>query len=282
MVYQTNADYIATEEALANNKLVIVIQTKKGLLWFRFVESHTIFLLSPLGNLQVHWSDINEKKTLYKLVKNLLIANPNEKLVIKPLKQQLWIEYPVPDPFKVYWCNEATEYILKKPSLELTKKRSEIETEKRIQESRAEQAKVKKALDELRHEFRFFREPTLNEVALKTGIMNTQQLGIDLLLGGWKNEAQENVKKNAEAALNLAAWLSYKEKVNQNLSLITRCKKAIDSAYMESLKHAQIILQHYPDIVPRVEENQLKWPDETKVKWIEVFAAEPPLPQTWK
>ena len=45
---------------------------------------------------------------LYKLVKNLFyVASPNEKLVIKPLRQQTSIEYPVPKSFKVYWCEEA-------------------------------------------------------------------------------------------------------------------------------------------------------------------------------
>jgi hypothetical protein len=115
----------------------------------------------------------------------------------------------------------------------------------------------------------------------KDMIVSTQQLSFDLLLAGWKNESEENVKINAQIALNLAGWLSFKEKGSQNLSLMTRCKNAIDSAFLKSLKHAKIILQHYPDMVPKVEENQLKWPDKTKAKWIEVFAAEPPPPQTW-
>ena len=75
------------------------------LIKFWFSYSLTLFLmLASTGKLQVKWSDLHEKKTLYKLVKNLLVANPNEKLVIKPLRQQTWIEYPVPESFKLYWC----------------------------------------------------------------------------------------------------------------------------------------------------------------------------------
>ena len=96
-----------------NCSLVIVDMTAKGLLWFKFKDSKTVFQLSPMGKLQVKWNNLDEKKTLYKLVKNLLVAIPNEKLVIKPLKQQMWIEYPVPDSFKVFWCDEATEFVHK-------------------------------------------------------------------------------------------------------------------------------------------------------------------------
>jgi hypothetical protein len=45
---------------------------------------------------------------------------------------------------------------------------------------------------------------------------------------------------------------------------------------------AQSILQHYSDMIPKVEKNQLKRPEQTKNKWIELSAAEPPPPQIWK
>ncbi|MCW4046324.1 MAG: hypothetical protein NWE99_02005 [Candidatus Bathyarchaeota archaeon] len=282
MVYQTNADWHATYEALVKNSLVIADTTQKGLIQFWFKDSPTLFMLSPTGKLQVKWNNLDEKKILFKLVKNLLVAGDGEKLVVKPLRQQMWIEYPVPPSFKLYWCSEATEYALKKAPLAFSKSRSEVEKEKRIAELQTKFFKIKNAVEELRHEFRFLREPTFNEVALKTGILNAQQLRTDLILAGWKNEPQERVKKNAEAALNLAAWLLYKAKGNHNLSLMARCKKAIDSADLDTLKHAQIILKHYPDIVPIVEATQLRWSEETTAKWIQVFSDEPPAPQTWK
>jgi hypothetical protein len=90
VVYQTNADLIASYEAMAKNPLVIATMTEKGLLWFKFKDNQTVFQLSSIGKLQVKWNDEHEKRTLYKLIKNLLVANPNEKLVINPLRQQTW------------------------------------------------------------------------------------------------------------------------------------------------------------------------------------------------
>src|SRR3990170_4943905 len=113
VVYETNADWTASQEAMAKNPLVVADVTEKGLLWFRFIDNHTVFLLSPMGKLQVKWTDVSEKRTLYRLVKNLLVAKPNEKLLIRPVKQQTWIEYPVPDSFKLYWCDIASEFFLK-------------------------------------------------------------------------------------------------------------------------------------------------------------------------
>ena len=118
VVYQTNADWYASREALGNNSLVKADTTEKGLIKFWFKDSPTLFMLASTGKLQVKWSDLHEKKTLYKLVKNLLVANPNEKRVIKPLRQQTWIEYPVPESFKLYWCDISTEYVLKNTTSE--------------------------------------------------------------------------------------------------------------------------------------------------------------------
>lgn len=146
----------------------------------------------------------------------------------------------------------------------------------------AEMTKIKKAVDELRHEFWFLREPTFNEVALKSGILNTRKLDTFLSFSGWKDESKEYVKKNAEYALNLAAWLSYKEKGVRDLPLMALCKKEIDLAHLDIIKHGQIILKHNPNVVPKVEPNQLNWPEATKAKWIQVFVDEPPASLTCK
>src|SRR3972149_1360996 len=114
VVYETNADWTASQEAMAKNPLVVADVTEKGLLWFRFIDNHTVFLLSPLGKLQVKWSDVSEKRTLFRLVKNLLVARSNEELLIRPVKQQTWIEYPVPESLKLYWCDNTSEYVLNK------------------------------------------------------------------------------------------------------------------------------------------------------------------------
>lgn len=291
VVYQTNADWHDSYEALAKNSLVTVEQTKKGLLWFHFKESRTVFTLSPTGKLQVKWSDLHEKRILYKQIRNLLVAKPNEKLTIKPLKQQMWIEYPVPESFRIYWCDHWAEFGLKKTSetteaertahpevAEIFKRKSlhKIEEENRISEFREQATKIKKAIEELRHEFRCFREPTLNEIALKSGCLDTRNLRIFLCTADWKSESQEETKRVTEQAINLAGWLRFKEKGELKPRLIAMSKEALESASMKAIEKAQVILKNYPTLVPNVEAAEVKWPDETKAKWVEVFGCDPP------
>jgi hypothetical protein len=278
---------------MVKNPLVVADKTEKGLLWFKFKENRTVFLLSPLGKLQVKWTDVSEKRTLFRLVKNLLVAKPNEKLVITPLKQQTWIEYPVPDSFKLYWCDKTSEFVLKKSS--------ETEEDQKVDGSKtsagasvsggvsknygekikAEWVTVMEALKELRRELRFFREPTFNEVAIKSGCLDAQNLRIGLTFAGWKTQYPEEAKWTAEKAINLAGWLQFKENGELNPQLIALSKKAIDAASMDAIGRAQVILKNYPDLVPKVNGTELKWPDETKIKWIEIFGGEPPASQSW-
>ncbi|MBT0160422.1 hypothetical protein G4O51_10695 [Candidatus Bathyarchaeota archaeon A05DMB-2] len=277
MVYQTNADWHTTYEALVNNSLVIADTTQKGLIQFWFRDSPTLFMLAPTGKLQVKWNNYDEKKILFKLVKNLLVAGDGEKLVVKPLRQQVWIEYPVPQSFKLYWCSDATEYVLKKTAIEQSKRCSEIGAKKISAEVKAEFFKVKNAVTELRREFRFFREPTFNEVALKSGCLNAQRLRNYLVLTYWKDDS-EGAELTAKQAINLAAWLRFKQSSQLDPQLIALCKKAIDSATMDALVRARLILKTYPELVPTINSGKLEWPDETKNKWIQVFGSEPPAP----
>lgn len=291
VVYQTNADWHDSYDALAKNSLVTVEQTMKGLLWFHFKESRTVFVLSPAGKLQVKWRDLHEKRIFFKQIKNLLVAKPNEKLTIKPLKQQMWIEYPVPESFKIYWCDHWAEFGLKKTSetteaertvhpeiAEIFKRKSfhKIEEENRISEFREQASKIKKAIEELRHEFRFFREPTLNEIALKSGCLDIRSLRSFLCTMDWIGESQEETKRVTEQAINLAGWLRFKEKGELKPNLIALSNEALESASIKTIKKAHVILKNYPDLVPNVEATEVRWPDETKVKWVEVFGCEPP------
>lgn len=279
VVYQTNADWYATYEALVKNSLVKTDTTQKGLIQFWFKDNPTLFMLSPAGKLQVKWNDVEEKKVLFSLVKNLLVAAPNEELVITPLKQQIWIDYPVPDSFKVYWCSEASEFALKKPVVGLSKSRYDVERGKRIAAMSAEIAEIKKAVDELKHEFRFFREPTPNEVALKSGCIDSQTIRLVLIFAGWKEgQSIEEAKWTAEQAINLAAWLHFRESGELNPQLIASSKRAIDKASMSAIAKAQVILKNYPELVPKINAGKLEWPDETKKKWVQVFGSEPPAP----
>ncbi|MEM3824237.1 MAG: hypothetical protein QXH87_04815 [Candidatus Bathyarchaeia archaeon] len=114
VVYETNADFEATWKNLTDNPLIVaaVDRTEKGLLWFRFKGTSNVFMLSPDGRLQVRWENEEEKKVLFELVKMLLVPKGST-LTIKPSKQQVWIDYPPPENFKLYWCKEETEYLQK-------------------------------------------------------------------------------------------------------------------------------------------------------------------------
>jgi ABC-type sugar transport system permease subunit len=112
IVYEINVDYETTYENLYQNSLLDnVHQTQKGLIWFRFKATQTVFIISPDGKMQVRWSNVAEKKILLKLLRNLLKPHEGQKLRIKPAKQQVWIPYPPPEPLKLYWCDEETRYI---------------------------------------------------------------------------------------------------------------------------------------------------------------------------
>ena len=100
-----------------------------------------------------------------------------------------------------------------------------------------------------------------------------------LFLAGWKPPRLNDIdyiKSLAEQTINLAAWLRFKASGELNPQLITRSKKVIDTATMSAIGRAQEILKKYPEIVPEINETELKWPDEAKKKWIEVFGCEPP------
>ena len=292
VVYETNADLIASHEAMVKNPLVVADRTEKGLLWFKFKDNHTVFLLSPLGKLQVKWSDVSEKRALFRLIKNLLVAKSNENLSITPLKQQTWIEYPVPDSFKLYWCDNTTEFVLKtSPETKEGQKMEESKTARGASGSggtskndgetfKARWVTVIEAVEELRRELKFFREPTFNEVAIKSGCLDSQILRIGLGFAGWKTQSPEEAKWTAEQAINLAGWLWFRENGELNPQLISLSKKAIDAASLDAVGRGQVILKNCPDLVPKVDGAELKWPGETKIEWIRIFGGEPPTPQS--
>jgi hypothetical protein len=199
----------------------------------------------------------------------------------------------VPDSFKLYWCDKTSEFVLRKSS--------ETEGDKKVDGSKtstgasvsggvsknyeekikAKWGTVMEALEELRRELRFFREPTFNEVALKSGCLDAQNLRIGLTFAGWKTQCPEEARWTAEEAINLAGWLRFKETGELNPQLIALSKKAIDAASIDAIGRAQVILKNYPDLVPKVAGTELKWPDETKIEWIRIFGGEPPIPQSW-
>jgi hypothetical protein len=300
VVYQTNADWYASYEALVNNSLMKADTTQKGLLQFWFKDNPTLFTLSPTGKLQVKWHSLDEKRTLYKLLRNLLVPNSNGKLVIKPLRQQVWIEYPVPESFKLYWCDNASEYVLNKSRGRIVEAR-ELCTHDRafcpvveevcvsddgegLEEKKMLNplALVGRALDELRREFRFFREPTLKEVVLKSGCADMGYLKSGLRFGHWIERSYQDAKRIGEQAINLAGLLKFQEGGELNPQVASFTRDALETASLDSVLRAQIILKNCPDLVPQVVGNELRWPEETKKAWIRVFGCEPPAAKSWR
>lgn len=110
IVYETNADYEKSYENICANSMMKAEKTQKGLIWFMFKKTNTAFMLSPNGKLQVKWNDTEEKIVLLRLIQNALVPVSGQKLDIQPSRQQVWISYPAPEPFKLYWCDEKTEY----------------------------------------------------------------------------------------------------------------------------------------------------------------------------
>jgi hypothetical protein len=298
VVYETNADWTTSQEAMAKNPLVVADVTQKGLLWFRFTDNRTVFLLSPSGKLQVKWNDVSEKRTLFRLVRNLLVAKPQEKLFIRPVKQQTWIDYPVPELFKLYWCDNTSEYVLNTPkSGGIAERELRVHTsafcpaveevcrsddEKKEKTARSPWGRVIDSLDELRREFRFFREPTLKEVVLKSGIAEMSDLKLGLRFSHWKEQSYQDAKRIGEHAINLAGLLKFQERGELNPQVAAFTRDALETASLDSILRAQTILKNCPDLVPQVVGNELRWPEETKKAWIRVFGCEPPAAKSWR
>jgi hypothetical protein len=151
---------------------------------------------------------------------------------------------------------------------------SSIENAKKAQ---AEVEAVRLALEELQRELRFFREPTLIEVSCKAGKPPATVEPILYVLAnemGWT--PQENPEKEAEQAINLAGWLCWKQRNEQNLQLQALTDGAIGSASKETLRRAQRILENYPDLVPSVSLREIVWSQKTKSMWNDVFGSEAP------
>jgi hypothetical protein len=288
VVYETNADVAASYEVMVKNPLVVADRTEKGLLWFKFRDNGTVFLLSPLGKLQVKWNDVSEKRTLFRLIRNLLVPRPNEKLSITPRKQQTWIDYPVPDSFKLYWCDQTTEFVLKKSPeakeeeqqkgpVSIATDSGNIGAVKRDVTTEVEI--VREALNSLRCKLTFFREPTLEEVAFKLGREPGPVLEMLLCFAGWKRQSPREAEKTAEDAINLTGWLRWRKEGKQNPELEPLYQKAIQGPLTGTIERAQAIFKNCSFLAPSVGYSHIEWPRITKDCWRQVFHSEPPEPK---
>jgi len=276
VVYQSNFDYEATYERLCRSGVAVVEKTEKGLIWLRFKDTRTVFLLSPGGRIQVRWANIEEKKVLLKILKNMLVPPEGQDVVLKPLKQQFFVEYPPPPNFRLYWCEAAVEYA------------KQAEFEPQLKEA------VEKAVNELRHQLYFLREPTVKEVATKVGKTPETVRPILYELApkiGWREQESQEAEREAEEAINLAGWMSWMAKGEQNAELYAMAQEAIRKAPSNIIERAKKIVENLPQLAPEAKSASYSgdsrsriwtsagleaWPEETKRAWKEVFLKEPP------
>jgi len=174
---------------------------------------------------------------------------------------------------------------------------------------------VIKAVDELRREFRLFREPSVKEVAVKLGeTPETLRSTLYKLASKieWKEQEKAEAEKEAEEAINLAGWLKWLEKKEEEkfreiseiieaeglrgmnaLQIRQVFRRKIEelngTAEGESEKaskniliRAKRILKEFPALIPDVKPISAgarlsEWPEETKRTWFRLFGTEPPI-----
>jgi hypothetical protein len=108
-------------------------------------------------------------------------------------------------------------------------------------EAEAERRIVRAAMEELRSEFRFFKEPTVNDVACRAGKHPEIVKSILYALAPetrWK-EPQEHAEREAKDAINLAGWLRWKQKGERNSQLEALSTEAINNASKDTERRAQ-------------------------------------------
>jgi len=168
-------------------------------------------------------------------------------------------------------------------------------------------------IEEARRELRFFREPTVEEIAAKIGchpedarfILNEF---VNAGLTDWREQSGQEAEKEAKDAITLAGLLFLEKEGQQTRRLKALCEKVKSMASSGVRKRAEDILKNYPDMVPKAiwespeldpkaskrpigkgvvvpdpEVNWivLQWPDETNIKWRQIFHSEPPQRQYW-
>jgi len=138
---------------------------------------------------------------------------------------------------------------------------------------------VRKALEESRCELAFFREPSVKEVAYRVGKIPEVVKPILYALApetGWK-EPDNNAERDAKDAINIAGWLLLREKGEQNYELEALLNQKLNKASKDTLRRAQAIRRNCPNLIPKVALDDIVWPEETKMRWHQVFGTAPPV-----
>lgn len=151
--------------------------------------------------------------------------------------------------------------------------------------------KVREVVEELRREFFFLREPTVKEVALRVGELPEKVRETLYSIApkiGWREQEKDEMEKEAEDAINLAGWLKWLKKGEQNSELAKMAEYALQTASRHTIEMANRILENFPEIVPEAYpsssgphhfvEAGLEWNNETLKAWRRVFKSDPPAP----
>jgi DNA-binding HxlR family transcriptional regulator len=138
---------------------------------------------------------------------------------------------------------------------------------------------VRKAVEKLRQEFAFLREPTVKEVAARVG--KTPEIAYASLYKlspkiKWREQNLQEAEKEAGDAINLAGWVRWIEKGEHNMELKRMAEEAEGTASKDTLVRARDILKNFPSLVPDVEPTGFKWPEETRRTWSRIFGSSPP------
>jgi len=176
--------------------------------------------------------------------------------------------------------------------------------------------KVRDVVEELRRQFKFFKEPQAEEVAVRVG--ETPETVRPTLFKlapkiGWKEQKKGEAEKEAENAINLAGWLKWLEKeemekfrevgemaeneevramdalqirqiFRQKIEEINMmAEEKLEKASNDVLIRAKRILKECPTLIPDVKPIPAgaklnEWPEETRRTWYRVFGSEPPTP----
>ena len=145
--------------------------------------------------------------------------------------------------------------------------------------------KVEKTVEELRLELRFFREPTAKEVAARVGeTPETARSALYRLAPttGWREQTEEEAWKEAAEAINLAGWIKWLKKGEQNQELNRLARKSIQNASDRVLKRAEKIVENCPELAPEatpaIEKTDFfsaaglePWPEEARAIWRNIF-----------
>lgn len=99
---------------------------------------------------------------------------------------------------------------------------------------------------------------------------------------GWREQTEEEAWKEAAEAINLADWIKWLKKGEQDQELARMARKSIQNASDRVLKRAEKIVENCPELVPEatpaIEKTDFfsaaglePWSEEARAIWRNVF-----------